>query len=65
MDLDEEEEYTQPLLTIVRALTFKIEIEDNTICNFISEPTYFNRQAYQILNNTLKNKNKNNFQKKP
>ena len=53
MDL-EEDEGTQPLLTIGRALTFKIETEGETICNFISEPMSVIRQAYQILNKTLK-----------
>ena len=53
MDL-EEEEGTQALLKIGRALTFKIETEDATICSFISEPMYVTRKAYQILNNTLK-----------
>ena len=35
----EEEEYIHPLLTIGRALTFKTETEDDTIYNFISDPT--------------------------
>ena len=39
MDIKEEEDI-QPLLTIGRALTFKTENEDDTICYFISEPMY-------------------------
>ena len=38
MDL-EEEEYIHPLITIGRSLIFKTETEDDTICNFISDPT--------------------------
>ena len=53
MDLEEEEDI-QPLLTIGRDLNFKIETEDDTICNFISNPMYVTKQAYEILNNTLK-----------
>ena len=49
----EEEEGIQPLLTIGKDLTFKDKIEDNTINSFISEPTFVNKQIYQILNNTL------------
>ena len=49
----EEEEGVQPLLTIGKALTFKDEIEDDAINNFISEPTSFNKKIYQILNTTL------------
>ena len=45
MDLEEEEDI-QPLLTIGRALTFKIETEDDTICNFISEPTSVTKRSY-------------------
>ena len=52
MDL-EEDEGTQPLLTIGRALTFKTETEDDTICNFISEPMSVTKNRYQILNSTL------------
>ena len=39
----EEEEGVQPLLTIGKALTFKDEIEDDAINNFISEPTSVNK----------------------
>ena len=39
MDLEEEEDI-HPSLTIGRALTFKTENEDDTICYFISEPMY-------------------------
>ena len=46
-------EGVQPLLTIRKALTFKDEIEDDAINNFISEPTSVNKQIYQILNSTL------------
>ena len=53
MDFEEEEDI-QPLLTIGRALNFKTETEDGTICNFISEPTSVTQQAYHILNNTIK-----------
>ena len=53
MDLEEEEDI-QPLLTIGISLTFKPKTEDDTMYNFISEPTSITRQAYQILNNTLK-----------
>ena len=49
----EEEEGVQPLLTIGKALNFKDETEDNTINNFISEPTFVNKKIYQILNATL------------
>jgi len=49
----EEEEGVQPLFTIGKALTFKDEIEDDAINNFISEPTSVNKQIYQILNSTL------------
>ena len=52
MDL-EEEEGVQPFLMIWKALTFKDETEDDAINNFISEPTYVNKQIYQILNRTL------------
>ena len=41
------------MLTIEKALTFKDEIEDDAINNFISEPTSINKQIYQILNRTL------------
>ena len=50
----EEEEYIQPLFRIGRALTFKTQTKDDTICNFISEPMSITRKSYQILNNTLK-----------
>ena len=53
IEQEEEEEEVQPLLTIGRALTFKNETEDDTISNFISEPTSVNREVYQILNTTL------------
>ena len=53
MDL-KEEEGTQPLLMIGRPLTFKTKTQKDTICNFISEPTSVTRQAYQIMNITLK-----------
>ena len=53
MDLEEEEDI-HPLLTIGRALTFKTETADDTICNFISEPTSVTKRAYQILDSTLK-----------
>ena len=49
----EEEEGVQPLLTIGKALTFNDEIEDDAINSFISDPTSFNKQIYQILNSTL------------
>ena len=49
----EEEEGVQPLLTIGKALNFKDETEDNAINNFINEPTFFNKNIYQILNATL------------
>ena len=52
MDLEEEEDI-HPLLTIGRALTFKTETEDDTICNFISELTSVTKRAYQILDNTM------------
>ena len=39
----EEEEVIQPLLMIGKALTFKDEIEDDVINNFISEPTSVNK----------------------
>ena len=45
----EEEESTQSLLTIGRALTFKNENEDDTISNFISEPMAATQHAYHIL----------------
>ena len=45
MDL-EEEKGTQPLLKIERALTFKNEIEDDTICSFISDPMSVTKNAY-------------------
>ena len=41
-----EEEGVQPLLTIGKALTFKDEIEDDAINNFISEPTSINKKIY-------------------
>ena len=50
----EEEGDIQPLLTIGRALTFKTKTEDATIWNFISEPTSVTKQAHQILDRTLK-----------
>ena len=49
----EEEEGVQPLLTIGKALTFKNEMKDDAINNFISEPTSVNKEVYQILNITL------------
>ena len=49
----EEEGGVQPLLTIGKALNFKDETEDDAINNFISEPTFVNKQIYQILNGTL------------
>ena len=49
----EEEEDVQPLLTIGKALTFKNEMEDDAINNFISEPTSVDKNFYQILNITL------------
>ena len=48
-----EEEGIQPLLTIGKALTFKDETEEDSINNFISEPTLVNKEVYQILNITL------------
>ena len=41
------------MLTIGNALTFKDETEDDSINNFINEPTFVNKQIYQILNSTL------------
>ena len=61
MDLEEEEDI-QPLLTIGIALTFKTKTEDDTICNFISEPTSLTRQAYHILNNTLKEQEQEQYE---
>ena len=52
MELEQEEDI-QPLLTIGKSLTFKIETEDDTICNFIIEPMSVTKRAYQILNNTI------------
>ena len=49
----EEKEGIQPLFTIGKALTFKDEIEDDSINSFISEPTSVNKQIFQILNSTL------------
>ena len=49
----EEEEGVQPLLTIGKALSFKYETEDDSINNFISEPTSVDKKVYQILNITL------------
>ena len=49
----EEEENTQPFLTIGRDLTFKNETEDDTIYSFISKPLSITKHAYQILDNTL------------
>ena len=46
-------EGVQPLLTIWKSLTFKDETEDDSINNFISEPTLVNKEVYQILNITL------------
>ena len=40
-------------MTIGNALTFKDEIEEDAIHNFISETTSVNKQIYQILNSTL------------
>ena len=45
----EVEESTQALLTIGRALTFKIENEDDTIRNFINEPMAATQRAYHII----------------
>ena len=53
MDLEEEEDI-QSLLTIGKSLTFKTETEDDTICNFISEPMSVTKRAYQIMDSTLK-----------
>ena len=53
MDLEKEEDI-QPLLTIGRCLTFKPKTEDDTICNFISEPTSVNKITYYILDSTIK-----------
>ena len=61
IEQEEEEEEVQPLLTIGRALTFKNETEDDTIINFISEPTSVNREAYQILNTTLAKEEQENL----
>ena len=41
-----EEESTQPLLTIGRALTFKNEIEYDDISSFISEPMTATQHTY-------------------
>ena len=49
----EEEDGDQLLLMIGKSLTFKDEIEDDAINSFISEPTFFNKHVYQILNGTL------------
>ena len=53
MDLDEEK-YIQPLLTIGRALIFKTKTKDDTICNFMSKPTYDTERDYHILESTLR-----------
>ena len=57
----EEEEGVKPLLTIGKALTFKDETEDDAINNFISEPTSVNKKIYQILNNTIGEKEQENL----
>ena len=59
----EEEEGVHPLLMIGKDLTFKDEIEDDTINSFISEPTYVNKHVYQILNNTLGEEEQENITK--
>ena len=56
-----EEEGIQPLLTIGKDLTFKDETEDDSINNFISEPTSVNKEIYQILNITLGEEEKENL----
>ena len=53
MDLEEEEDI-QSLLKIWKSLTFKTKTEDDTVCNFITEPTSVTKRAYQILDRTLK-----------
>ena len=53
MDLEEEEDI-QPLLTIGRSLTFKTKPEDDTICNFISDPMPVTKRSYHILDSTQK-----------
>ena len=53
MDLEEKEDI-HPLLTIGRALTFKTEIEDDTMCNYITKPTSITKRSYHILDSTLK-----------
>ena len=57
----EEEEGVQPLLKIGKALTFKDETEDDSINSFISEPTSFNKQIYQVLNSALGEKEQENI----
>ena len=57
MDL-EEEEYIQSLLTIGKYLTFKTEIKDDTICNFISELMSVTKRAYQLLDNIMEEREK-------
>ena len=49
----EEEEGVHPLLMKGKALNFKYETEDDSINNFISEPTSVNKKIYHILNATL------------
>ena len=59
----EEEERFQPLLTIGKALNFKDETEDDSINNFISEPTSVNKEVYQIQNITLGKEEQENLTK--
>ena len=49
----EEEEGVQPSLMTGKAFPFKDETEDDSINNFISEPTSVNKKIYLILNATL------------
>ena len=45
-------------------MTFKTGTEDYTICNFISEPMSITKWAYRILDNTLKEQEKEELTKK-
>eukprot|EP00253_Pinus_taeda_P016231 PITA_16231 len=62
--LDYDDEDTQPILTIVQALTFKDTIEDEVISNFIYEPSSVPSETYYQLTAILKPETQKNLKSK-
>ena len=56
-----EDEETQPILTIVQALTFKDSTEDELISSFISEPSSVNPEMYNHFTAILESESQQNF----